>query len=213
MRRHHRHYQRQRLARILGACFLMVCLALVTWGLERAIVPTLLDISQAQVTMLANEVVNHTITNKVVRLVQYRDLIHFDQDASGEIVYMQANTMEISRVEMIALSSLQESLRALEAYRIHIPLGQITGSRLFATLGPRIPVTIYPLAEVRTQVRDEFDAVGINQTRHNIFLDVDLQMGIVIPLLRTQTTLNNSFLLSSVIIQGRVPSTYVHIHR
>lgn len=213
MRRNHRLYQRRRLARILCACFVMALFALTMWGLERAIVPTLLEISQAQVTMLANEVVSHTITNKVVRLVQYRDLIHFDQDSSGEIVYMQANTMEISRVEMIALSSLQESLRTLEAYRIHIPLGQLTGSRLFATMGPRIPVTIYPLAEVRTAVRDEFDAVGINQTRHNIFLDVDLKMGIVIPLLSTQTTLNNSFLLSSVIIQGRVPSTYVHIHR
>ncbi len=201
------------MGRIIVAGLIMALLGVLAWGLERAIVPTLLEIGQAQVTMLANEVISHTITNKVVRLVQYRDLIHFDQDSSGDIVYMQANTMEISRVEMIALSSLQESLRTLEAYRIHIPLGQLTGSRLFATAGPRIPVTIYPLAEVRTKVRDEFDAVGINQTRHNIFLDVDLQMGIVIPLLRTETTLENSFLLSSVIIQGRVPSTYVHIHR
>ncbi|MEW6522578.1 MAG: sporulation protein YunB [Bacillota bacterium] len=193
---------------------LVLALALLGgWALERALVPTLLEVCRVQVTMIANDLVNHTITTKIVRMVQYRDLIYFDKDSNGDIVYMQANTMEINRIEMVALSSLQESVRALQAYQIQIPLGQLTGSKLFSTLGPRIPVTIYPLAEVKTQVRDEFEAVGINQTRHNIILDVWLRVDIIVPMLRTETILENSVLLSSVIIQGRVPSTYVHIHR
>jgi len=163
--------------------------------------------------MVANELVVKTITEEVVGTVQYRDLIHFETRPDGDIIYMQANTREVSRIEMAALSSLQASIRTLEAYEIKITLGQLTGSRFLATLGPRIPVRVHPLAEVRTRVRDDFVAVGINQTRHNILLDVWLRLDIIFPLLRTETRLENSILLSSVIIQGRVPATYVHIQR
>jgi sporulation protein YunB len=199
--------------RLLAVIVVLCLVGLAGWALERALVPTLLEVCTAQVTMIANDLINQTITNKIVRLVQYRDLIQFDKDSTGEIVYMQANTMEISRIEMVALASLQESIRALQAYRIQIPIGQLTGSKLLSTVGPRIPVTVYPLAEVRTRIRDEFEAVGINQTRHNILLDVSLRVAIIVPLLRTETRVENSVLLSSVIIQGRVPTTYVHIHR
>jgi sporulation protein YunB len=183
------------------------------WGLEQVLVPTLLELGRVHVTVVANELITRTITEQIVGTVQYRDLIHFETNPNGDIIYMQANTVEVGRIEMAALSSLQESIRQLHTHRIEIPLGQLTGSRLLATVGPRVPISVHPLAEVRTRVRDDFVAVGINQTRHNILLDVSLRLDIIFPILRTEKHLENTILLSSVIIQGRVPTTYVHIQR
>jgi len=211
MRRRRRRPRSVRRYRLLVA--LVVLVVAGAWGLEQVLVPTLLELGRVHVTVVANELITRTISEHIVGTVQYRDLIHFETNANGDIMYMQANTVEVGRIEMAALSSLQESIRQLQAHRIEIPLGQLTGSRLLATRGPHIPISVHPLAEVRTRVRDDFVAVGINQTRHNILLDVWLRLDIIFPILRTETRLENTILLSSVIIQGRVPTTYVHIHR
>lgn len=207
-RRRPRQFRRYRFLAILAVLVLAGA-----WGLEQVLVPTLLELGRVHVTVVANELITRTITEQIVGTVQYRDLIHFETNPNGDIIYMQANTVEVGRIEMAALSSLQESIRQLHAHRIEIPLGQLTGSRLLATVGPRVPISVHPLAEVRTRVRDDFVAVGINQTRHNILLDVSLRLDIIFPILRTEKHLENTILLSSVIIQGRVPTTYVHIQR
>jgi len=92
-------------------------------------VPTLVELGQVQVNVVANELITRTITAEVVGTVRYRDLIHFETDPQGDIMYLQANTVQVSRIEMAALSFLQESIRQLQAYPLAIPLGQLTGSR------------------------------------------------------------------------------------
>lgn len=53
-----------------------------------------------------------------------------------------------------------------------MPLGAALGITLLAGSGPGIPVSIVPIGSVSTDFETEFEACGINQTRHKVYLQV-----------------------------------------
>ena len=84
------------------------------------------------------------------------------------------------------------------------------GSQLLANYGPRIKVSIYPLGTVRTSVFDKFEAAGINQTRHQIYLDIETQVQVVVPLVSSEVTVSTQVPITDTVIVGPVPSFYAN---
>lgn len=64
-----------------------------------------------------------------------------------------------------------------------------------------------PSAIIDTDLKSEFVSVGINQTLHRIYLDINCEIGIVTPLKKTVETISNQILLLENVIVGIVPST------
>ena len=89
-----------------------------------------------------------------------------------------------------------------------MPLGQTLGSKLFAPVGPRIPIRVVPYGSVRAHIIDSFDVTGINQTRYNISLRATCSVRVIIPLLSARTETVTDIPLTTVLIPGKVPDTY-----
>jgi len=60
------------------------------------------------------------------------------------------------------------------------------------------------------KLRNAFTAAGINQTKHQILLDVTVQMSILLPGFRTSTQVSNEITVAETIIIGSVPDTYTY---
>ena len=59
-------------------------------------------------------------------------------------------------------------------------------------------------------LRNAFTSAGINQTKHQILLDVTVQMSILLPGFRTSTQVSNEITVAETIIIGSVPDTYTY---
>ncbi len=179
---------------------------------ELRVRPTLLAVADVQVTRMAVEAINQTVQQEVSRNnIGYQDFITVHRDYNGRVALMQANTIRINKLAADITLDVQQRLRSLERETVLVPLGQIMGSRIFADLGPRISIRIYPMGVVNVNVMDSFEQAGINQTRHKIYLDFKTMVRVVIPLHSGEVEVVTKVPVAESIVVGDVPDAVINL--
>ena len=100
-------------------------------------------------------------------------------------------------------------LETVSAQKVDVPLGAALGLTLLAGSGSRIPISIVPVGSVQTDFETEFEACGINQTRHKVYLQLSASIRIVIPTGAKTTNVTANMLVAESIIVGKVPESFV----
>lgn len=178
---------------------------------ERNLRPTLETIAEARAKVIATQAINDAINTKIAQEIKYGLLITVHTDHNGKPSWAQVNTMEVNRIVAATTMRVQESLGAISGQIVKIPLGQAFGSKLLANMGPRIPFTIIPVGTVNVEVTDAFDAAGINQTRHKIYLEVFTDVQIVIPFVTRAVQVHSQVPIADVTYLGEVPQTVIDL--
>ncbi len=62
----------------------------------------------------------------------------------------------------------------------------------------------------QADLNNAFESAGINQTKHQILLNIDVYVSILMPGFRTATKISNSLVVAETIIVGSVPDTYTY---
>ncbi|PHJ38130.1 sporulation protein YunB [Desulforamulus profundi] len=189
--------------------FLMGLLAMFFF-IDRSLQPTLFTIARVKAIHLATEIMNKTVMENLAKQqIEYKDIVQVHKDSQGRIVLMQADTIKINRLSNEITLKVQESLRNLDDESIGIPMGQLLGIHLLAALGPEFNVRMIPLGTIRVDIVDKFEGAGINQTRHLIWLDLNSEFQIAIPLYKEVFKVNTKVPLAQDIIVGDVPPALV----
>lgn len=176
--------------------------------IDQRLKPTLLEISQARATVIATQAINRAVGERIARTIRYEDLYIVRTDNRGRVVLMQSNTGEINRLVADTSIQVQEALRSVSEERIRVPMGQVLGSQLLATTGPWISVRVLPVGTVETVVLDRFEAAGINQSRHKVYMRVSASIRIVVPLVSCNVRVRSELPIAESIILGEVPQFY-----
>jgi len=192
--------------------FLLIFAGLAVYGfwlVEIHLKPTLLAIAEARATLIATQAINNVITEKVSRSIDPQSLVTVKLDNRGRVVFIQPNTLEFNKLAAETTIEVQNALKLVTEERVTIPFGQVFGSQIIASLGPKITVTIIPLGTVQVKVVDKFEQAGINQTRHMVYLYATTSIRIVVPLVSSTVNVQTQVPLSEYVVVGEVPSTYV----
>lgn len=179
------------------------------WIMETNLKPTLLAIAETKATLIATESINNVINDNVSRSIDPQTLVTVKVDSRGRVVLIQPNTMEFNKLAADTTIKVQDSLKRISDEKITIPIGQVFGSQLFASVGPKITVTVIPMGTVQVKVVDKFEQAGINQTRHMVYLVATTQIRIVVPLVSKSVMVNTQVPVAEYVVVGEVPNTYV----
>lgn len=179
------------------------------WIMETNLKPTLLTIAEAKATLTATEAINNVINDYVSRSIDPQTLVNVKVDSRGRVVLIQPNTLEFNKLAADITIKVQDALKKIVDEKISIPVGQVLGSQILASMGPKITVTIIPIGTVQVKVVDKFEQAGINQTRHMVYLVATTQIRIVVPLVSKSVMVNTQVPISEYVVVGEVPSTYV----
>ena len=93
-----------------------------------------------------------------------------------------------------------------------IPIGTLSGSPLLAGRGPELHVRMQSVGSASARFHNTFSAAGINQTRHQIILEVDVDMSILLPMIETATRVSNEISVGETVIVGGVPQTFTNFN-
>jgi hypothetical protein len=85
----------------------------------------------------------------------------------------------------------------------------LTGIEAFAGLGPNIYFRIIPVSSVSCGFSSDFASVGINQTKHSIYLNVVADISIVMPSRTENFAVVTQILVGESVIVGKVPDTFL----
>lgn len=188
--------------------FSLLSFALMLQVIDARLKPTIAAYAEAKVRSAVTNAVNKAISEKVAKSIKYENLMSIKTDSRGKVALIQPNTGEINRLSSITVMEVQKYLKSLTYQRFDIPLGQILNSQLLASAGPRIKVAVMPIGSVSASVSDEFQQAGINQTRHRIYLSVNANVRIVVPLVRSSIQVSSKVPLTEAVIMGEVPQVY-----
>ena len=176
---------------------------------QRNVTRVLIAISEATMrastTVAVNDAVYYTLSDDL----RYEDLVYVERDSTGNIVAVSANALKINKIARDTASISQSNLKSLSLNGIPIPLGALTGIEAFAGLGPPIPFRIIPVSSVSCDFSSEFESVGINQTKHSIYLNVIADISIVMPSRTENFAVITEILVGEFVIVGSVPDTFL----
>ena len=185
---------------VLGALFLMM---------ERNFKPLVFSLAEARSAAMASQVLYGALAEATEDGVNYDDLMNVRMDEQGKVALLSANTMRMNRLADRAGEAALRRLGNMTSERVSVPLGAALGMTLFAGSGPGIPVSIVPIGSVATEFATEFEACGINQTRHKVYLQLTASIRIVIPTGAKTTQVSANMLVAESIIVGSVPEGFV----
>ncbi|MBQ2740300.1 MAG: sporulation protein YunB [Clostridia bacterium] len=202
-----RHRRKKRLLAILLS--IVAVASILFFYFQRNVRRVLISISQATMrastTVAVNDAVYYTLSDDL----RYEDLVQVERDEKGNIVAVSANALKINKIARDTASISQSNLKSLSLNGIPIPLGALTGIEAFAGLGPPIPFRIIPVSSVSCDFSSEFESVGINQTKHSIYLNVIADISIVMPSRTENFAVITEILVGEFVIVGSVPDTFL----
>lgn len=189
--------------------FIVVVFALFYAYMRFLVTPLMVETCNAAVKVSATKSINYAIAEAMSQNITYSDLINVVSDSTGKISMIQANSVQINTLSKLINRVTLAQLSNYSASVLQIPLGAFTGIAVFAGLGPKVNIEIYPYGDVKCSFISEFTEAGINQTIHKIYLTVDTSIRVVLPL-KTITVKNaGQVVLCESLIVGEIPEVYL----
>lgn len=199
--------KRRRLRRRFMLLALLICALLIM--MERNFKPLVFSLAEARSASMASQVLYGALAEAVEDGVAYENLMSVHMDDRGQVALLSANTMAMNRLADRAGQAALRRLAYMSSERVSVPLGAALGMTILAGSGPGIPVSIVPVGSVATEFATEFEACGINQTRHKVYLQLTASIRIVIPTGAKTTQVSANMLVAESIIVGSVPEGFV----
>ena len=138
-----------------------------------------------------------------------RPLVSLERDGDGGITAISA---DVAAVNTLAAEVLARAVEATEQedLQVRIPVANLLGSAMLMNRGPAVEVDVLMLSSSSAGFRSEITSAGINQTRHQLFLDLDVQLSFLLPWRDMDTSVQTEILISETVIVGKVPDSYLN---
>ena len=198
--------QMRRKVRTYFFVFVLVLVAMTAF-LITIVNPTVANYGQAELEALTVKAVNMGIS-QVVAADTYQQLTDIRRNASGTIVSISADAVQMNKVSSAIATKAQTILDTISDGNIPIPVGTFSGIPILVGKGPPINLNIQLVGAVNCRFDSTFTSAGINQTNHKIILSVDTVVNLVLPLYVKRTEVSIQILFSDSIIVGEVPEFF-----
>ena len=208
-------YRRRRLDRrmLVRALALSVVVGLLTLVITAAVQmrPLLAILATTKVSNTVTRIVSEAVYQAIEDgEIRYDGLVTFEKDETGQITAVRSNMAAFNHLQADILDTILTRIDQVSARELSIPVGTLTGFSLLAGRGPRISVRMESVGSSEANFHNEFVSAGINQTKHQIILTVDVSVSILLPGFTTATKVSNSFIVAETVIVGSVPDTYTY---
>ena len=196
---------------LVSILVIVIILTVIVYRIDRDLKPIMMALCDAQARIIATETINGTIRDEFGKKISYDDIMTVKTDKEGNIVMIQANTVELNRIGSQIALGIQDRIGSIGARGVKIPLGILFKNDLLAYYGPKVTFKMQPMGSTLTSYSSNFNSAGINQTRQIIYLNVTATVQVIIPLSRNSISITSSIPIAESIIVGKVPNTYANM--
>lgn len=175
------------------------------------------DLSSQIAVSDASDIVTVQINNAISEIMAEQDysgdyFVNFEKNTAGEVTAISSN---MARINALSAEILHRVVGATEnrTIEIGVPVGNLTGVSLLMGRGPNVPVQIIVLTSSRVEFNNSIVTAGINQTKHQINLEVIVDIDILVPWGTESAQVVTEILIADTIVVGQVPDTYLNLQQ
>ena len=190
----------------------LVALILLIIFLDHQIHPLVKSFGENQAKFTSTKAINEAVTQVLTdEQIRYEDLVTVARNEVGDIVSVEADISKINRLKAEITTVVLERLKEYAHLEMRIPLGSILGGEMFNDRGPRIPLRVTMSGNALTTMNSAFSSAGINQTSHQIELEVTVRIYAAIPGFRSSIETTTNYLVAETVLVGEVPDSFTQV--
>lgn len=172
----------------------------------------------AMATAKVSNVVTRSLDGAIAAQVEesgltYSDIITMEKDSSGRVTALTSNMSVLNHLRTSILGIVMEAVERIDTGELAIPMGNLTGVNFLSGRGFSVPVEVVSVGSAHAEFENLFSDAGINQTRHQIVLDVTVAVKILLPGDTLETDVTAQVPVAETVIVGAVPDTYLQVGR
>ena len=197
---------RKRLIKLLFILVVFFCITI--WYYSLVLVPIIKTYCSAKINSLTEQALNIAVSNVINTTINYDSIMTINYNQNGEINYITANQYIINTISREIIKDANERIKIVDEEYMQIPLGTLSGIALFNGRGARIKFSASPVAIIGSSFDSNFISVGINNTLHKIYLTINAQVEMNLPIKKQTIDIKQQVLLCESVIVGKVPNIY-----
>lgn len=178
--------------------------------IKEVVYPVFISYCKYRAKTLAIQISNDE-TSLVMDKYSYEDLINIRTDGDGNVTFLESNVVTMNKIISEITKNIQNRFQEDENSSISINLGAFTGTKILSGFGPKINIHVVSAGNIETNVKSEFESVGVNQSIHRIYLEIICSVNINTPISSIKNEITNQILLGETVIVGTTPNTYYNL--
>ena len=144
---------------------------------------------------------NNFITNEEVN-----DILYIDKNKSNEIVYLDYDIDKTYKLLNKYIDSLKKDNSKSKI--LTVPFFIASDNIIVSSLGPKIKFKYEIIDNVKGKIKTKVTDFGVNNALVEMYFELEIGYLVVIPMNKKESVLKTEILISSKIINGKVPTFY-----
>ena len=144
---------------------------------------------------------NNFITNEEVN-----DILYIDKNNSNEIVYLDYDIDKTYKLLNKYIDSLKKDNSKSKI--LTVPFFIASDNIIISSLGPKIKFKYEIIDNVKGKIKTKVTDFGVNNALVEMYFELEIGYLVVIPMNKKESVLKTEILISSKIINGKVPTFY-----
>lgn len=174
--------------------------------------PIIESITTNQARIMSVDTINSVVADELKKDgVSYSDLVTVQRNDSGEVLAITTNMIKMNELKAVIIQDVQSKLGGDSHKDVGVPIGTLLGSDFLHGRGPDIPLRLTLSGNINADFKSSFESAGINQTKHQIYLNIHTSVYSFIPGFATTTEVDTNFPVAETIIVGEVPQVVANL--
>ena len=171
-----------------------------------------LEYSENEASRIITNSISEAVNERVLKQIKNESLYTVVRNKNDKIEMIDYNSYLINiflrDVTNNVTKYLAEEEEKSNNASFYIPMGSIFQNPLLNNRGPKIPVRMELVGSVLTGVNSKVTNYGINNSLIEIFVHIEVNERVILPVTAKNITIVNDIPISYRIIKGKIPSYY-----
>lgn len=171
-----------------------------------------LEYSENEASRIITNSISEAVNERVLKQIKNESLYTIVRNKNDEIEMIDYNSYLVNiflrDVTNNVTKYLAEEEEKSNNASFYIPMGSVFQNPLLNNRGPKIPVRMELVGSVLTGVNSKVTNYGINNSLIEIFVHIEVNERVILPVTAKNITIVNDIPISYRIIKGKIPSYY-----
>ncbi len=202
-------YTNNKNAKKFFSIFIIIIIASLTfYSLFKSVNPIFEGLCIEKAREIGTNIMNNA-SNMILENTNYNSIVTIEEKENNKV--LKTDVVVINKIASDIALEAEKQFAELEKETIQIPVGALTGAKLLSGAGPNINIKVIPTGNILTEIKNEFESTGINQTVYRIYLELTCKVSIVTQYKTIEDEVVNQVLLVESVIVGEVPQSYYNL--
>ncbi len=195
--------------RKLRFMIVLIILIGITVGMNCKFTPVAQSVATGKAKYIMSDFINSSVVEDMENSGDiYSQITKVERNEKNEISAICTDMKKINFLKSHIASLIQDKIVNFKEKTFWISLGTLSGFEILNGKGPKVPMKISIAGNVFTNFNNKFSNAGINQTIHQIYVNIHTKICVTIPGSTSTTESDDEILVSETVIVGKVPRVY-----